>query len=94
MSENQKKSDLISGIIKVGRRGQITLPRVIRLAEGFGRGDRLKIVMQPTGSIYITKVSKEKDSFERLMKALEKVPRFDAEKAWKEVEKERRESER
>lgn len=50
--------------------------------------------MQHTGSIYLTKISKEKDSFERLMEALEKVPKFDAEKAWKEVEKERTECER
>lgn len=94
MSENYRKSELINETIKIGRRGQITLPKVVRTAEGLKRGDRLKLVRQPTGTIYLTKVPKEKDPFERLMKVLEKVPKFDAEKAWKEVEKERRESER
>ena len=94
MSENYKKSELISDVIKVGRRGQITLPKDVRIAENLKRGDRLKLVRQPTGTIYLTKVPKEKDPFERLMKILEKVPKFDAEKAWSEVERERRENER
>lgn len=94
MSEKYQKSELMSETIKIGRRGQITLPKIVRTVEGLKRGDRLKLVRQPTGTIYLTKIPKEKDHFERLIKVLGKVPKFDAEKAWKEVEKERRESER
>lgn len=94
MSENHQKSELISGIIKIGRRGQITLPKTLRVVEDLRRGDKLKLVRQPTGTIYLTKLAKEKDPFERLMKVLEKVPKFDFEKAWKEVQEERRRSER
>ena len=84
----------MSGLIKVGRRGQITLPKAMRVVEGLKRGDKLKLVRQPTGTIYLTKIPKEKDPFERLMKLIKTFPKFDAEKAWKEVERERRESER
>lgn len=94
MSEKSLKSELISGIIKIGRRGQITLPKTLRVVEDLRRGDKLKLVRQPTGTIYLTKLPKEKDPFERLMKVLEKVPKFDFEKAWKEVQEERRRSER
>ena len=94
MSEKSLKSELISGVIKIGRRGQITLPKTVRVAEDLRRGDKLKLVRQPSGSIYLTKLPKEKDPFERLMKVLEKVPKFDFGKTWKEVQEERRRSER
>jgi AbrB family looped-hinge helix DNA binding protein len=93
-SEFNKKSELIIETIKIGRRGQVTIPKNVRTAEALRIGDRLKIVRQPTGTIYLTKIPKEKNPFDRLMTVLEKVPKFDAEKAWKEVERERRESER
>ena len=59
MSEKHYKSELITQTIKIGRRGQITLPKTLRMVENLKRGDKLKLVRQPTGAIYLSKVPKE-----------------------------------
>lgn len=94
MSEKYLKSELISQTIKIGRRGQITLPKTLRVVDNLKKGDKLKLIRQPTGTIYLSKIPKEKDPFERLMKLIKTFPKFDFDEAWKEVQEERRRSER
>jgi AbrB family looped-hinge helix DNA binding protein len=94
MSEKYLKSEFIRETIKIGRRGQITIPKTVRMIESLKRGDKLKLVRQPTGTIYLEKLPKEKDPVERILEITNKYPKFDFDKAWKEVQEERRRSER
>ncbi|MBS3115067.1 AbrB/MazE/SpoVT family DNA-binding domain-containing protein [Candidatus Woesearchaeota archaeon] len=75
--------------VRLGKKGQITLPKKIRDEDGFREDDVFVITHMPGGSTILEKVPQKKTSADQLFDFLEKLPPFDAEKAWREVEQER-----
>ena len=83
-----KEHKLTGSKIKVGERGQITIPKNIRLEDKITSKDTLRVTHLPGGSIVIRKIEKEKPE-DRIMKIIMGAPKIDIKKAWKEVQKER-----
>jgi AbrB family looped-hinge helix DNA binding protein len=77
-------------IVKVNEKGQITIPKKIRVAEGIVPNDLVKITFVPN-MIFIDKIEKE-NSFEEIVNFLASTGL--GRKDWKEIQKEREESER
>ncbi|NHJ31285.1 MAG: AbrB/MazE/SpoVT family DNA-binding domain-containing protein [Asgard group archaeon] len=78
-------------IIKVNDKGQITIPAKMRELEGIGPNDFVKVSYVPS-MIFIDKVEKESDIVGDIMKSAAKLGLTD--KDWKEIERERDESDR
>ena len=75
-------------IVRVGEKGQITIPKEAREKWLINAGDNARIVVMPSGVISVRILKKEQPE-DRLVNFLNKMPGIDAEKAWKEVEKQR-----
>ena len=88
MSEKIKKSDFVKKTVKIGKRGQITLPKSIRTIEKITENEKLNIIKLPSGAMFIKKVIKETPE-DNIIKIISSVKKIDFEKAWKEVQKER-----
>ena len=74
--------------VKVGEKGQITIPKQVREDWHIKKGDSAKVVVMPSGMITI-KFLREKSPEDRLLEVIEKAPKIDFKKAWKQVERER-----
>ncbi len=74
---------------KLGKKGQITIPKKIRDEDSLKEDDAFKVTHMPGGDIILTKKATEKTPDEQFFEFLEGLPPFDAKKAWKEVEAER-----
>lgn len=85
-----KKHKLIYRKVKVGERGQITIPKKIRTEDKIMTNDTLLVTHLPGGSIVLRKMEKEKPE-ERIMKIIMEAPKIDFKKTWKEVQEEREE---
>ncbi len=79
---------MYTDVVKLGKKGQITLPKEIRDDEDYHEGDVFTINHIPGGDIILQKKS-DKTPEEKLMDFLDTVPKFDVRKAWKEIEEER-----
>lgn len=73
----------ISEIIKVNEKGQITIPKEIRVAEGIAPNDLVKITFVPR-TIFIDKIPAE-TTFERIVNFL--VSTGLSRKDWKKIQK-------
>ncbi len=84
-----KKHELITKIVKLGRKGQLTLPKIIRKKEGLKEKDEFILLHIAGGEIVLRKRNK-KTPEDLMLEAIEEAPPFDAKKAWEEVKAERR----
>lgn len=84
---------IMEKIIKIGEKGQITIPKIARENWKINPGDKAKIIVTPSGMI-IMHIIKEESPEDKILETIKKAPRIDFKKLWKEVEKEREESER
>ncbi len=73
---------------EVKKKGQITIPKKIRDNLHFEEGDVITFTELPGGDVILKRIE-IKTSEDILMKILEKIPKFNSEKAWKEVEADR-----
>ncbi len=75
--------------IRIGKKGQITIPKRIRDEDQLKEDDIIIVTHMPGGEIILTK--RNKTSPEDLMlDAIRKAQPFDWKKAWREVKEERR----
>lgn len=72
-------------IRKVGKRGQVTIPKAIREREGIKSEDRVKI-MNKDHQIVIEKIRKKKEMKEGYQRMRERIRKIN--KQWSEVSKE------
>ncbi|MEK6867317.1 MAG: AbrB/MazE/SpoVT family DNA-binding domain-containing protein [Nanoarchaeota archaeon] len=75
--------------VKLGRKGQITLPKRIRDEDCLIENDRFIITHMPGGDIILRKKNIQAPE-DALLVAISKAPPFDAQTAWKEVREERK----
>ena len=75
--------------IKMGKKGQITIPKKIRDEEGFEEYDTFIISSTPGGDI-IMRRKKMHTPEDTILDAIKNMPPFDAREAWREVKEERK----
>jgi len=79
--------------VRIGKKGQITIPKKIRDEDGLKEDDKMSITHMPSGDIIIQKtITKSPEDY--AVEAIERHQRFDWRKVWKEVVIERRRSDR
>ena len=78
-------------IVKVGERGQVTIPKRIRRLVDLQPKSKLRVLLLPDKSIVLKKVEEEspEDKLVRLLNSVSSS--IDVEKIWKEIEDEREE---
>ncbi len=79
--------------VRIGKKGQITIPKLIRDEDGLAESDVLVLTHTPGGDILLRKAN-IKTPEDTMLDAISKAPKFDWRRAWAEVEEERRQSER
>ncbi|MBI4145897.1 AbrB/MazE/SpoVT family DNA-binding domain-containing protein [Candidatus Woesearchaeota archaeon] len=75
--------------VKLGKKGQITIPKKIRDEDKLQEDDLFIVTHLPGGDI-ILKKKKVKTPEDKLWAILRTMPKFDWRKAWEEVREERR----
>lgn len=75
--------------VRVGKKGQVTIPRKMRDADKLKEADTLKVTYMPGGD-FIFRKKVTHDPVDKALEILRTVPDFDWRKAWKEVVEERR----
>ncbi len=75
--------------VKLAKKGQITIPKVIREEDHLQENDVLILTHMPGGDIVLRK-QRKKSPEEALIEILLRTPPFDAKTAWEEVRQERR----
>lgn len=84
-----KEYKVITKIVKLGKKGQITIPRKIRKEENFKENDKFVLTHITNGELILKK--KKYDSPEkRLLNLIKTFKPFDWRKAWEEVREERK----
>ena len=79
--------------VKLGKKGQITIPKIIRDEDQLKERDTFIVTHTPGGDIVLRK-QHVKTPEDRMLEAIKRMPKFDFEQAWKEVLEERRRSDR
>lgn len=79
--------------VKLGKKGQITIPKKIRDEDNFEENDTFIVTHTPGGDIVMRKIATE-DPIDQALAILDRVPHFDWRKAWEEVREERKKSDR
>lgn len=82
-----KEEEFMSKIVKVGERGQIVIPKLIRKRGGIKPKSLIKIVDYGTGNIMISKIHETKSHEERFFEILSRMKI--SKNAWDEIQKER-----
>lgn len=82
------KHTFIIDKIKLGKKGQITIPKSIRDEDGLKENDLFIITHMLDGDIIIHK-KEEKTPEDLILDAINNAPQFDWRNAWKEIEEER-----
>ncbi len=80
--------------VTLGKKGQLTIPKIIRDQAHLHEDDTFMLSQTPGGDIIIRKIKDVEAPEEKLLQLLEKLPKFDFKKAWAEVVEERRNSHR
>ena len=83
----------ITDTIKMGKKGQITIPKIIRDEDSFNEGDTLNITNMPGGDIILQK-KHAPTADDKLFEFLEKMPKINWRKAWEEIKAERKQEHR
>lgn len=78
----------MTGKVKLGKKGQITLPKKIRDEDKLKENDIFIITHTASGDIILRK-KQLKTPEDVMIEAIESAPHFDWRDAWKEVEHER-----
>lgn len=81
--------NFITDKVKLGKKGQITIPKKIRDEDGLQENDTFIVKHMPSGTIMLEK-QQNKDPYEMIFKAMAMAPKFNADKAWQEVKEERK----
>ena len=79
--------------VKLGKKGQITIPKKIRDEDGLKDDDEFTVTHTPGGEIVLRKAV-HKAPEDELLELIRTFPRFDWRTAWEEVREERRQSDR
>jgi AbrB family looped-hinge helix DNA binding protein len=79
----------MSGRIRIGKKGQVTLPKKIRDEDGLEEDDVLIVTHTPGGDIILRKQHVQAPE-DLMLDAIRKAPPFDWRAAWREVREERR----
>lgn len=74
--------------VKLGKKGQITIPKWIRDEDSFQEDDVFIVTHTPGGDTILRKQT-TKTPEDIMLEVIEKMPRFNWREAWKEVEAER-----
>lgn len=74
--------------IKLAKKGQVTIPKVIRDEDGLRENDIFIVTHLPGGEILLRK-QEEKKPEDFMLQAIAKAPLFNAKAAWREVRQER-----
>ncbi|HLD33346.1 MAG TPA: AbrB/MazE/SpoVT family DNA-binding domain-containing protein [Candidatus Nanoarchaeia archaeon] len=77
--------------VRLSHKGQFTIPKRIRDEEDFKEDDTFLVHHTSCGEIILRK-KQNVIAEDALFKAIEKMPRFDFDKAWKDVKAERKRS--
>ncbi len=56
------RRSIMTDVVKVGEKGQITIPKKIREKEGLKKGESLEVKDLGEGTILLTSVNKKKES--------------------------------
>ncbi len=75
--------------VRLGKKGQITLPKKIRDESHLSENDLFIVTHMPSGDIILRKKNIRTPE-DAMLALLQKVPSFDAKQAWKEIREERR----
>lgn len=75
--------------VKLGKKGQITIPKKIRDEDELREEDIFIVLHAPGGEIILQK-QKTKAPEDLMLEAIHSAPKFDWRKAWEEVKAERR----
>ncbi|MBI1972792.1 AbrB/MazE/SpoVT family DNA-binding domain-containing protein [Candidatus Woesearchaeota archaeon] len=75
--------------VKLGKKGQITIPKKIRDEDSLKEDDVFIVKHMPSGTIMLEK-QRRKNPYDMIFEAIAMAPKFDADKAWKEVKEERK----
>ncbi|HLC74267.1 MAG TPA: AbrB/MazE/SpoVT family DNA-binding domain-containing protein [Candidatus Nanoarchaeia archaeon] len=78
--------------VRLGHKGQFTIPKKIRDEEHFEEDDTFLVHHTATGEILLRK-KQEAVPEDALFKAIEAMPSFNFEQAWKEIKQERKKNE-
>ncbi len=81
--------DFFTDKVKLGKKGQITIPKKIRDDDELKENDVFIVVHRPGGEIVLQKkkiISPE----DRMLEVIRSIPPFDWRQAWKEVVEERK----
>ncbi len=76
-------------VVKMGKKGQITIPKIIRDEDNFKEDDTF-VVTHILGGDVILKKKEVKTPEEKLLEIIKTFPKFDWRKAWEEVREERK----
>lgn len=82
------KHEPVYSKVKVGERGQVTIPKRIRMEDNITSRDVMRLTHLPGGGILMQKIEKERPE-DRIAAVIQESPRIDSEAAWKEVQSER-----
>ncbi len=74
---------------KLGKKGQITIPKKIREGENLQEDDVFIVTHAPGGDIVLHK-KRVVDGVDMMLKAIEQAPKFDWRQAWEEIKAERK----
>jgi len=75
--------------VKLGKKGQVTIPKKIRDEDKLKENDVFIVVHIPGGDIILRK-RQIKAPEDMMLEAIRRAPKFDAEAAWREVLEERK----
>ncbi len=75
--------------IRLGKKGQVTIPKVIRDEDELAENDEFIVTHMPGGDIVFRKAAVQSPE-DRLFEILRRIPEFDYKTAWKEVKAERK----
>lgn len=75
--------------IKIGKKGQITIPKKIRDEDKLKEADIFTVIHCPGGEIILQK-QKTKTPEDMMIEAIQRAPKFDWRAAWEEIKAERR----
>ncbi len=83
-----QKNGAFSSRARLGKKGQLTLPKRMRDEDSLIEGDEFAVVRLPSGDIILQKIRSNAPE-NRIFDAIGKMPDINWRQAWKEVESER-----
>jgi len=82
--------ELFKEKVKLGKKGQITIPKCIRDEDNLKEDDVFIVQHMPGGDIILSKQISINTPEDLMIEAIMSAPPFDADAAWEEIKRERR----